>query len=186
MRSLPSLFKRKEKPICYRRQARVRGGFPVRAVALGDAESAHPVHVETALRPVQRPRLELALEVGLHLDQLLPQHLGVGDERIGPTVPHRDRLIDEVVRLGCLFGNRVDGVLEDVAFPRGHCRDASPRVCRQISRGCPVLGVGEAPQRAAAAGLPRTRLTKEGGVLPRSYGDWSPKGISALTDPRSM
>jgi hypothetical protein len=39
----------------------------------------------------------------------------VGDERIGPTVPHRERLIDEVVRLGCLFGNRVDGVLENVA-----------------------------------------------------------------------
>jgi hypothetical protein len=33
-----------------------------------------------------------------------------------------------------------------------HCRDASPRVCRQM---------GEAPQRAAAAGLPRT--TRKGG-----------------------
>jgi hypothetical protein len=94
--------------------------------------------------------------------------------------------VDEVVGLGGLLGDRVDGALEDVAFPPGHCRDASPRVRRQISRVCPVLGVGEAPQRAAAAGLPRTRLTKEGGVQPRSYGDWSPKGISALTDPRSM
>jgi hypothetical protein len=101
----------------------------------------------------------------------------VGHERIGPTVPDRDRLVDEIVELGSLLGDGVDGMFEDVAFTPGPCRDASPRVCRQI---------GEAPQRAAAAGLPRTRRTKEGGVQPRSYGDWSPKGISGLTDPRSM
>jgi hypothetical protein len=50
---------------------------------------------------------------------------------------------------------------------------------------CPVLGLGEAPQRAAAAGLPRTRLTDKG-VQARSYGGWSPNGISGLTDPRSI
>jgi hypothetical protein len=50
---------------------------------------------------------------------------------------------------------------------------------------CPVLGLGEAPQRAAAAGLPRTRLTDKG-VQARSYGGWSPNGISGLTDPLSI
>jgi hypothetical protein len=35
-----------------------------------DAETADPTHVETTLRAVQRPRLELALEIGLHLEEL--------------------------------------------------------------------------------------------------------------------
>jgi hypothetical protein len=45
----------------------------------------------------------------------------------------------------------VGGTFEDGALTRS--RDASPRVCRQM---------GEAPQRAAAAGLPWTRLSGGG------------------------
>jgi hypothetical protein len=44
------------------------------------------MHVETALRAVHRPRLELAVEVGLHLEELEPKHLGVvGDRVIGSS-----------------------------------------------------------------------------------------------------
>lgn len=34
---------------------------------------------------------DLALEVGLHVQQLEPEHLGADDERIGPAVAHFDR-----------------------------------------------------------------------------------------------
>lgn len=44
------------------------------------------MHVEAALRALEKERPESPLEVGLHLQK---QHLGVGDERIGPAVPDR-------------------------------------------------------------------------------------------------
>jgi hypothetical protein len=64
--------------------------------------------------------LKLAFEIGLHLEQLQPEHLGVRDEWIGATVPDRDRLIDEVVGLRRLLGDGVDGVLEDLALTAWH------------------------------------------------------------------
>jgi hypothetical protein len=133
------------------------------------------MHVETALRTVEREHLKLALEVGLHVQELEAEHLRVdGDRMIASTCSLR--FVNELVGLDGLLGDDTDGVLEDVTFSASHCRDASPRVCRQM---------GEAPQRAAAAGLPWTRH-QEGGVQPRSYGGWSPNGISGLTDPLSI
>jgi hypothetical protein len=40
------------------------------------------MHVEAGLGAVRHPRLELTVEIGLHLEELEPQHLRVGDERI--------------------------------------------------------------------------------------------------------
>jgi hypothetical protein len=40
----------------------------------------------------------------------------VDDERIGPAVPDVDRLVDETVGLGGLFGYGVDGAFEDVSL----------------------------------------------------------------------
>lgn len=85
-------------------------------MAGGHAKTADPMNVEPALRAVRRPRLELALEVSLHVQELQAQHLHVDDERIGPAVPDVDGLVDEVVGLRCLLGDDVDGVLEDVAL----------------------------------------------------------------------
>jgi hypothetical protein len=51
------------------RRLAVRRGLSVRPVTRGDAEARDPVHVETALRAVEGEVLELALEVGLHLEE---------------------------------------------------------------------------------------------------------------------
>jgi hypothetical protein len=40
----------------------------------------------------------------------------MGDERIGPTVPDPDRLVDEFVGLRGLLSHSVDSALEDVAL----------------------------------------------------------------------
>jgi hypothetical protein len=82
------------------------------------------------------------------------------------------RLVDHLAGVRGLLA-AADGVLQDVALPP--CRDARSMVCRQME---------EAPQRAAAAGLPGTDSAEE--VQPRSYGGWSPNGISGLTDPLSI
>jgi hypothetical protein len=74
------------------------------------------MHVEAALRAVEREVLQLALEIGLHLEPLQPEHLRVGDKWIGPAVPNVDRFVNEVVGLRCLLGDCVDGVLEDLAL----------------------------------------------------------------------
>jgi len=85
-----------------------------------DAEATHPMHVQAVLGAIERQRAEFAFEVGLHLEQLQAKHLRVRDEPIGATVPDLDRLVDESVGPGCLFGNGVDGMLGDVALSASH------------------------------------------------------------------
>ena len=88
-------------------------------MAGSDAEPRHPMHVEAALRAVQRPCLELALEVGLHLEELEPEHLRMdGDRMIASTGSLR--FVNEVIGLDALLGDGVDGVLEDVALAACH------------------------------------------------------------------
>lgn len=96
----------------------VRRWLPVAPMPRRDAETAHPMHVETIPRAIEDEVLKLTFEVGLHLHELEPKHLGVGDRWIGPTVPDPDRLVDEVVGLGGLLGHGVDGAFEDFAFLR--------------------------------------------------------------------
>jgi hypothetical protein len=50
-------------------------GLPVCPVTRSDPEPRDPMHVETALRAVEDRVVKLALEVGLHLQELKPQHL---------------------------------------------------------------------------------------------------------------
>jgi hypothetical protein len=72
-------------PVLDRRLA-VRRGFPVRPMTRRDAEAAHPMNVEAAHGAVEREILELALEVGFHLQEFEPEHLRVdGDRVIAPT-----------------------------------------------------------------------------------------------------
>jgi hypothetical protein len=73
------------------------------------------MHVETALRAVQRPRLELAFEIGLHLHELEPEHLRVDRDRMIASTGSL-RFVDEIVGLRRLLGDGVDGLLEDLAF----------------------------------------------------------------------
>jgi hypothetical protein len=82
------------------------------------------MHVEAAPRAVEGEILELALEVGLHLQELEPEHLGGdGDRMIASTGSLR--FVDELVGLHRLLGDGVDGVLEDLAFWACHRQDAS-------------------------------------------------------------
>ena len=74
------------------------------------------MHIEAALPAVEAEVLELAFEVGLHLQELEPEHLGVGNERIGATVADLDRLVHQLVRFGGLLGDGVDGALKDVSI----------------------------------------------------------------------
>jgi hypothetical protein len=78
------------------------------------------VHIETALRAVEGEVLELALEIGLHLQELEAEHLRVDHKRIGAAVTDFDRFVDEVVGLGRLLRDGVDGSLEDLALSACH------------------------------------------------------------------
>jgi len=98
------------------RRLAVRRGLSVRPMARRDAETADPMHIEAALPAVEAEVLELAFEVGLHLQELEPEHLGVGNERIGATVADLDRLVHQLVRFGGLLGDGVDGALKDVSI----------------------------------------------------------------------
>jgi hypothetical protein len=95
------------------------------------------VNVEPALLAVEREVLELAFEIGLHLEEFEPEHLRVGDERIGPTMPDLDRLVDEVIGFSRLLGDGVDGRLSD------HLEIGAPRVVWPApSRPGSVVGSG--------------------------------------------
>lgn len=48
-----------------------------------DPAAADPMNVQAALGAVEGEVLKLAFEVGLHVQQLQPKHLGVNDQRIG-------------------------------------------------------------------------------------------------------
>jgi hypothetical protein len=56
------------------------------------------LNVETTLRAVQRPRLELALEVGVHPEELEPEHLRVEGDRMIASAGSL-RLVDELIGL---------------------------------------------------------------------------------------
>jgi hypothetical protein len=80
------------------------------------------MHIETTLRAVQRPRLELALEVGLHLQEPEPKHLRVDRDRMIASAGSL-RFVDELIGLDGLLGHGPDGVLEDLAFSASHVRE---------------------------------------------------------------
>jgi hypothetical protein len=101
------------------RRLAVRRGLPVRPMAGRHAEPADPMHVETTPGAVEGEILELALEVGLHLQELEPEHLRVDRDRVIASTSSL-RLVDELVGLRRLLGDGVDGVLEDVAFAACH------------------------------------------------------------------
>jgi hypothetical protein len=88
----------------------VRRGLPMSPVPGLDSQSAHPMHVHAASRAVENEVLQFALEVGLHVQELEPKHLGVdGDRMIASTGSLR--LVDELIGLGRLLGDGVDGML---------------------------------------------------------------------------
>ena len=82
----------------------------------------------TAVRAVQDERAEIALEVGLHFQELEPEHLRVDGHRM-ITSTRSLRLLHELVGLRGLLGDGPDGVLKDVALAAGHNGDARRR-CR--------------------------------------------------------
>jgi hypothetical protein len=88
-------------------------------MARRDAEPADPMHVETPLRAVQRPR---SLHVCPHLEELESEHLRVNRDRMRATAGC-GRLVDKLTRPGGLLRDGVDGVLEDLAFSASHVRE---------------------------------------------------------------
>jgi hypothetical protein len=75
-------------------------------------ETGNPVNVEAALGSVENEVLKLALEIGLHLQELEPEHLRVDGDRMR-AAPGGGRLVDKLTRLGGLLSDGVDGVLDD-------------------------------------------------------------------------
>lgn len=58
----------------------------------------------------------LPLEVGLHLEELLAQHLRLERDRVGAVESGGECLVDDGVWLGGLFAHGSDGPLEDVSL----------------------------------------------------------------------
>jgi len=75
----------------------VRRRLTVRPVSRGDAETGDLVNVEAALGAVEDERLEFALQLLLHVQQLEPEHLRVNGDRMGAVEPGVERLVDKVV-----------------------------------------------------------------------------------------
>jgi hypothetical protein len=88
------------------RVARLRRGLPVRRrlsmcpVPGGDAEPGDPMHPPTALGAVEDEFPEASLEVGLHLQELEPQHLRVDGDGVGAVEAGRTtgRLLGRLFR----------------------------------------------------------------------------------------
>jgi hypothetical protein len=66
--------------VSVKRRLPVRRGCPV---AWRDFKTGNPVHRLAAARAVEHQLPELSLEVGLHLQELEPQHLRVNRNRMG-------------------------------------------------------------------------------------------------------
>ena len=80
------------------------------------------MNVEAAPGAAEGEILELALEIGLHLQQFEAEHLRVdGDRMIASTGSLR--FVDELVGLDGLLVDGADGVLEDLALSAGHTPD---------------------------------------------------------------
>jgi hypothetical protein len=76
------------------------------------------MHVEAASPAVQHQVFQAAFQVGLHLQQFEAQHLRVDRDRVRrATGGHR--LADQIVGLGGLVGDGVDGAFKDVRERRG-------------------------------------------------------------------
>jgi hypothetical protein len=66
--------------------------------------------------------LKLTFEIGLHLQELEPEHLRVDRDRMIASTSSL-RLVDEIVGLHRLLSDGVDGVLEDLALSACHIRE---------------------------------------------------------------
>ena len=100
----------------------VRRRLPVRPMSGLHPEARHPVDCLTACGAIEDERPELALEVGLHLQQLLAEPLRLDREGIRTVVACGERLVDQRVGLGGLLTQRPGSPLEDVALLPGHSR----------------------------------------------------------------
>lgn len=97
----------------------VRSRLAMRPMTRPGPEPGYPMNRSAAIRTVEDELAELALEVGLHVQELEPQHLRVDGQRMGPVEAGVKSLVDELVGLRRLLGQSPDGSLEDVAFTRG-------------------------------------------------------------------
>jgi hypothetical protein len=84
----------------------VRRGFPMRPVATRDTEPGDPVDRSSAGRAVEHELPEFPLEVGLHVQKLEPEHLGVQRDGMGVTESGVECFTDESVRSFSLVSHR--------------------------------------------------------------------------------
>ena len=102
------------------------------------------MHVQTALRAVERERIELAPEIGLHLEQSsrsIVAWVTSGLERPCPTSIASSTSASALAACS----RDVDGVLEDLALSAGHgwpSRAPLARVSPVYPRGAPC-GAGD-------------------------------------------
>jgi len=90
----------------------MRGWLSMPPVPRLHTETGNPVNVEAALGAVENEVLKLALEIGLHLQELEPEHLRADGDRVR-AAPGGGRLVDKLTRLGGLLSDGMDGVLDD-------------------------------------------------------------------------
>jgi hypothetical protein len=63
------------------------------------------MHGSAASRTVEDEAFELLLQVGLHLEEFLSQHLRLEGDGVGAVESGGDRLVDDSVGLGRLLAN---------------------------------------------------------------------------------
>lgn len=88
----------------------------MRPVTGQDPEARDPVHRPAAERAVKYELPELAFEIALHLQELLPQHLCVKRDRVRTIEAGINGLVDERARSGgtCAYG--LDRTLKDATL----------------------------------------------------------------------
>src|SRR6266511_3969507 len=85
-----------------------------------DAEPGDPVDRPAALGTVEHPPCELPLEIGLHLQEFLPQHLCLHRERVRAVQSGGMCLTHDGVSLGRLLAHGAHRALEDLGLPLPH------------------------------------------------------------------
>jgi hypothetical protein len=82
------------------------------------------MHLHAAGFAVEDPGRKFPIQVGVHLQELEPEHLCMDGDRVIASTRSL-RFIDELVGLDGLLGNGPDGVLEDLALSASHVREGS-------------------------------------------------------------
>lgn len=146
----------------------MRGRLPVRPMTGQNPDSRYPVDCLAAARAVEHELSQIALEVGLHLQELEAKHLRLVGDGVGAVQAGVDSLIDDRAR-GCrLLARGSNGTLEDVALLPGHsamlalCHDEFLRVALIVGGSLGWTTILEVPRDIAMLSHPADNPADEG------------------------